>query len=112
MFDDMINEHDTELQDGHNEPAADDDAQSKTQQDEKKQKEPTTTKRELVERIARRLGYTQKATREIVQMFLDEITKELQRGHKLEFRDFGVFRVVKRKQRIARNPRTACRCSK
>ena len=34
-------------------------------------KQRATTKRELVERISRKLGHTQRATRDIVQMFLD-----------------------------------------
>jgi nucleoid DNA-binding protein len=44
--------------------------------------------------------------REVCQRLLDEIVEELAAGHRLEFRDFGVFEVVRRKPRIARNPRT------
>ena len=33
-------------------------------------------------------------------------TDELAHGKRLEFRDFGVFEVVTRKPRVARNPRT------
>jgi len=44
--------------------------------------------------------------RDIVQAFLDECIEELQRGNRLEFRDFGVFETVSRAARKARNPKT------
>ncbi|MEY2786299.1 MAG: hypothetical protein RL277_2511, partial [Planctomycetota bacterium] len=39
-------------------------------------------------------------------MFLDEIIEELAKGHRLEFREFGVFEVRSRAARRAQNPRT------
>jgi nucleoid DNA-binding protein len=65
-----------------------------------------TTKRDLVKRIASETGVPRATVREVCQRFLDEIVEELSAGHRLEFRDFGVFEVVKRKSRVARNPRT------
>jgi integration host factor subunit beta len=44
--------------------------------------------------------------KEILQLFLDEIVKELSAGNRLEFRDFGVFEVKPRRARRAQNPRT------
>jgi len=35
------------------------------------------------------------------------MTEYLSDGDRLEFRDFGVFEVVKRKQKIGRNPKNA-----
>jgi integration host factor subunit beta len=66
----------------------------------------TVTKRELCERIAKRTGYAQVVTKEIVQLFLDEITTELARGNRMEFRNFGVFDTRLQPPRKARNPRT------
>ena len=66
----------------------------------------TITKRQIAERIAKRTGQTQVITKEIVQQFIDEIVDELGKGNKLEFRDFGIFEVVKRRSRTGRNPRT------
>ncbi|MBI4878431.1 MAG: integration host factor subunit beta [Planctomycetes bacterium] len=66
----------------------------------------TITKKELVNRIADRTGQTKVVTKEIIQMFLDEIIRELSQDNRLEFRDFGVFEVKSRKARRAQNPRT------
>ncbi len=66
----------------------------------------TITKRELVQRIAERLGVQQVNVKEIVQLFLDQITVELSKGNRLEFRDFGVFEPKTKAKRLARNPRT------
>jgi integration host factor subunit beta len=66
----------------------------------------TITKKELVNRIAERTGQTKVVAKEILQMFLDEIIRELSQGNRLEFRDFGVFEVKPRRARRAQNPRT------
>ena len=68
---------------------------------------PTTvTKKELVNRIADSTGQTKVVVKEVVQRFLDEIVDELAQGHRLEFREFGVFEVRERAARSAQNPRT------
>jgi len=66
----------------------------------------TVTKRELCERIAKRTGYPQVMTKEIVQAFLDEVVAELCKGNRMEFRNFGVFDTRLQPARKARNPRT------
>jgi integration host factor subunit beta len=66
----------------------------------------TVTKKDLVNRIAERTGETKVVTKSIIQMFLDEIIRELSSGNRLEFRDFGVFEVKGRRARRAQNPRT------
>ena len=45
--------------------------------------------------------------RSVIQAFLDKMTDSLSDGNRLEFRDFGVFEVVERKQKIGRNPKNA-----
>ena len=66
----------------------------------------TVTKKDLVHRIAERTGQTKVVTKFVIQMFLDEIIRELEAGNRLEFRDFGVFEVRPRRARRAQNPRT------
>lgn len=66
----------------------------------------TVTKKELVSRIADRTGQTKVVTKDIIQMFLDEIINELGKGNRLEFREFGVFEIKERAARKAQNPRT------
>ncbi|HYC77017.1 MAG TPA: HU family DNA-binding protein [Planctomycetota bacterium] len=69
----------------------------------------TITKKELVNRIADKTGQTKVATKDVVQMFLDEIVRELGQGNRLEFREFGVFEIKRRARRKAQNPRTGQR---
>ncbi len=66
----------------------------------------TITKKELVSRIADRTGQTKVVTKEVIQLFLDEIISELCRGNRLEFRVYGVFEIKERAARKAQNPRT------
>ncbi len=66
----------------------------------------TITKKELVNRIAEKTGQTKVITKDVIQMFLDEIVQELARGNRLEFREFGVFEIKERAARKAQNPRT------
>jgi integration host factor subunit beta len=65
-----------------------------------------TTKKDLVNRIAERTGAKQVLVKAVVLQVLDEITVELAKGNRLEFRDFGVFETKTRPARIAQNPRT------
>jgi integration host factor subunit beta len=66
----------------------------------------TITKKELVARIAEKTGVTKVVAKDIIQRFLDEIIRELGRGNRLEFREFGVFEIKGRAARKAQNPRT------
>lgn len=66
----------------------------------------TTTKKELVNRIADKTGHTKVVVKDILQSFLDEIIAELTLGNRIEFREFGVFEVKERRARRAQNPRT------
>jgi integration host factor subunit beta len=66
----------------------------------------TITKKELVDRIAERTQSNQISVKTVVQQFLDEITSELAKNNRLEFRDFGVFEVKERGARTSQNPKT------
>ena len=67
----------------------------------------TKTKKDLIQHIASKTGEHPVKVRAIVQAFLDGMTDELITGNRLEFRDFGVFEIVVRKQKIGRNPKNA-----
>jgi nucleoid DNA-binding protein len=64
----------------------------------------TMTKRDLVVRIATETGLNQRDVTNVVQRSLDHIVNELAAGRGVEFRNFGVFTLKKRKKRIGRNP--------
>jgi nucleoid DNA-binding protein len=66
----------------------------------------TITKKELIDRIADKTKNKRVVVKAVVQRFLDEIIKELGSGHRLEFRDFGVFETKDRAPRTAQNPKT------
>ncbi len=61
------------------------------------------TKRDLVMRIAEETGLIQQDVHAVIQKSLDYIVDALNGGDTVEFRNFGVFEVRERKQRIGRN---------
>ncbi|MFC1763383.1 HU family DNA-binding protein [Planctomycetota bacterium] len=67
---------------------------------------PTISKKNLVDRITEKTEAKQATVKAVVQHLLDEITAELARNNRLEFRDFGVFETRLREARTARNPKT------
>ncbi|HUT42733.1 MAG TPA: HU family DNA-binding protein [Desulfobacterales bacterium] len=66
----------------------------------------TITKKELIGRISESTQAKRVLVKRIIQAFLDEITSELSKNNRLEFRDFGVFETRTRVARIAQNPKT------
>jgi len=62
------------------------------------------TKRDLVVRIAEETDLTQQDVYAVLQKSLDYIVEALEKGDTVEFRNFGVFEVRARKERIGRNP--------
>ena len=66
----------------------------------------TTTKKDLIERIAADTNQSRADVKKTVQAFLDQVIGELGRGNRLEFRDFGVFEIRERAARVAQNPKT------
>jgi nucleoid DNA-binding protein len=64
------------------------------------------TKKEMVQAIADELGLHRSQTLAIIQRVLDGIIQTLVLEGRVEFRNFGVFEVKRRKPRKARNPQT------
>ncbi len=64
-------------------------------------------KSELVARLAERYPHLyHRDVERIVTTMLDEITRALAKGHRVELRGFGAFSVKTRPSRTGRNPRT------
>jgi len=55
-------------------------------------------------RISKETGLIQQDVYTVLQKTLDYIIEALEKGDTVEFRNFGVFEVRERKQRIGRNP--------
>jgi len=66
----------------------------------------TITKKEIINRITKNTQAKHLLVKATIQNFLDELIIELGKGNRLEFRDFGVFKVRKRAARTAQNPKT------
>lgn len=64
------------------------------------------TKADLVEAIADATGLSKKDTGVVVDRILENISRALCDGDKVELRGFGSFKVKERRSRKARNPRT------
>lgn len=67
----------------------------------------TVTRSELIQKLASmNLGLTNQQAEKSVAIILQEITKALAQGNRVELRGFGVFTTRHRQSRIGRNPRT------
>lgn len=66
----------------------------------------TTTKKEIIDRIAAKTQIHRDEVKTIVTAFLEQVIDEVGQGNRLEFRDFGVFEVRVRGPRQAQNPKT------
>lgn len=63
-------------------------------------------KSDLVDAVARATGETKTSVSDTVDAILDQITKALRRGDRVQLTGFGTFEVRDRKARQARNPQT------
>ena len=65
------------------------------------------TKKKLIKLVAEEVNISFEEAEVIFFAFLEKVIESLAQGERLEFRDFGVFEVIKRKQKIGRNPKRA-----
>lgn len=63
-------------------------------------------KNDLITQIAKKSGMTKKDVETVVNNFLDEITRALEAGEKVQLIGFGTFETRKRSGRTGRNPQT------
>ncbi len=64
------------------------------------------TKLELIQRTAHNTNLTQVEVRKALEEILEGITISLVNGEKVEFRNFGIFKVKLRKAKMGKNPKT------
>ena len=64
------------------------------------------TKRDIVLKISEKTKAKQILVKEVVQGVFDVILESLKEGKTIEIRNFGVFKVKRRKSRVGRNPKT------
>ncbi|MBR0163295.1 MAG: HU family DNA-binding protein [Lachnospiraceae bacterium] len=63
-------------------------------------------KAELIEAMAKSNKLSKRENEEVVNAFVDVVTKELKKGGKVQLVGFGTFEVGKRAARTGRNPQT------
>jgi len=64
------------------------------------------TKAELIGVMAGKAGITKATASDVLDAYIEAVTKELKKTGKLGLVGFGTFSVVKRKAREGRNPQT------
>lgn len=64
------------------------------------------TKADLIDSLATKAELPRPRAEEIVNFLLDDITKALKEGQKVNISGFGTFTVSSRKARTGRNPKT------
>lgn len=64
------------------------------------------TKKDIAMKIADQLDIEQIKAKKIIQMVLDAIIESLSKGQTVELRNFGIFKVKRKKARLGRNPKT------
>ncbi len=62
--------------------------------------------KEFISELARKLGYTNKDTAQLLSSAIGVMTQELQEGNTIAIQGFGTFEVKKKMERISVNPTT------
>ena len=66
----------------------------------------TVTRADLSEAVYQQVGLSRTESADLVERFLEEMTKCLERGETVKLSSFGSFVVRSKKQRMGRNPKT------
>lgn len=64
------------------------------------------TKKDIALKVADASGIRQTIVKKVLQGIFECIIESLIRDEKVELRNFGVFKIKTRRERIGRNPRT------
>tara|TARA_B100000029_G_scaffold166032_1_gene162268 strand:+ start:9626 stop:9919 length:294 start_codon:yes stop_codon:yes gene_type:complete len=64
------------------------------------------TRSDLSEKIYKKIGFSKKFSSEFIDSFFEFLITELIISKKIKISSFGTFEVVKKKERIGRNPKT------
>lgn len=67
---------------------------------------PTLTKERISDQIQKKLGFTPKEARELLEMLLEEMKADLERGSSVKVSGFGKWTVKAKRARPGRNPHT------
>ena len=66
----------------------------------------TLTKSLIVEHLYQNFKVSKKEAKDIVEIFFKELIQTLAKGEEIKLSGFGNFSILKKRQRIGRNPKT------
>ena len=66
----------------------------------------TLTKADLAEHLFEEIGLNKRESRDMVEMFFEEIRQSLEDGRQVKLSGFGNFELREKKRRPGRNPKT------
>ena len=64
------------------------------------------TRRDISNKIYQKLGYSKNISSEIVDDFFESVVSELAKSNEIKISSFGTLKVINKKERIGRNPKT------
>ena len=64
------------------------------------------TRKDLSNKIYQNLGFSKNYSSTIIDNFFETLIQELIRSNKIKISSFGTFKVINKKKRIGRNPKT------
>ena len=64
------------------------------------------TRKDLSNKIYQNLGFSKSYSSIVIDNFFETLTQELLRSNKIKVSSFGTFKVIYKKKRIGRNPKT------
>ncbi len=64
------------------------------------------TRKDLSKKIYQKLGFSKNYSSQIIDNFFETMIVELLRSNKIKLSSFGTFKIINKKRRIGRNPKT------
>ena len=64
------------------------------------------TRKDLSHKIYQNLGFSKNYSSTVIDNFFETLIQELLRSNKIKISSFGAFKVIHKKKRIGRNPKT------
>ena len=64
------------------------------------------TRKDLCKKIYQNLGFSKNFSSTIIDNFFEILIRELLKSNKIKISSFGTFKVMNKKERIGRNPKT------
>ena len=64
------------------------------------------TRKKLTNKIYQTLGFSKNVSSAIIDDFFEYLSSELIKSNKIKISSFGTFKVINKKERVGRNPKT------